>query len=378
MLDFFIDWLSVQQFYPEGGLPLVGKSVMEEIDSETGERLSSFLKTKGLEGSFSTTLKVRCDGFTVRVEGNPSRWQRMDNLFGLRSLNECIDIYNHILKQFNLPPFTVNTKVYFGQAPEDKTPRLIGDGAEITRIDWTRNHKVGKGREVTFIRAMSSTTLGRSRTPAPYPDFTSCYWGKRSWKLSKIYSKAHELKNHLRKDKRKKDGVSQEQLNYIEKLISYCEQHGVVREEHQLSQKYLKRYNLQFYGKTTLEDFIEHIKDLENIMKKLTANHDTHKSISDQLLEQGIVKSRQAANATQSVALMWQLGQKIEKNSQYYVHRPRLKSIGIDIALPFDVTRICPTLKRSEVIEVQSLSIPEWYQLPVVEKSNIMPFRAIA
>ncbi|EKG45573.1 fumarate reductase iron-sulfur domain protein, partial [Vibrio cholerae HC-55A1] len=31
--------------------------------------------------------------------GNPSRWQRMDNLFGLTTLDECVEIYNHVLAQ---------------------------------------------------------------------------------------------------------------------------------------------------------------------------------------------------------------------------------------------------------------------------------------
>ncbi|EOI6422526.1 phage/plasmid replication protein, partial [Vibrio cholerae] len=45
---------------------------------------------------------------------------------------------------------------------------------------------------------------------------------------------------------------------------------------------------------------------------------------------------------------------------------------------PFDVSRMCPTLKRSEVIEVKPLSVPDWYRLPVVAQSNVLPFRAVA
>ncbi|MDF5198415.1 hypothetical protein P3670_25690, partial [Vibrio parahaemolyticus] len=57
---------------------------------------------------------------------------------------------------------------------------------------------------------------------------------------------AFELKEHLKKDKRKKKGVTTEQLNYINQLISYCEEQGVVREEHSLRQKLLKRHNAYF------------------------------------------------------------------------------------------------------------------------------------
>ncbi|WDS57962.1 phage/plasmid replication domain-containing protein, partial [Vibrio aestuarianus] len=68
----------------------------------------------------------------------------------------------------------------------------------------------------------------------------------------------------------------------------------------------------------------------------------------------------------------------ILNQSQFYEHKARLKQIGIDISRPFDVSRMCPTLKRSEVIEVKPLSIPDWYQLPVVAQSNVLPFRAVA
>ncbi|MCL1115629.1 hypothetical protein L2703_18915 [Shewanella basaltis] len=39
---------------------------------------------------------------------------------------------------------------------------------------------------------------------------------------------------------------------------------------------------------------------------------------------------------------------------------------------------MCPTLKRSEVIEVKPLQIPHWYQMPIVSQSNILPFKAYA
>lgn len=76
--------------------------------------------------------------------GNPSRWQRMDNLFGLTTLDECVEIYNHVLAQYDLPPFTKNTRLFPRQTPDGKSTSLVGDGAEITSIDWTRNLSVGK------------------------------------------------------------------------------------------------------------------------------------------------------------------------------------------------------------------------------------------
>lgn len=96
----------MQQDYPDGGLPFVGTHVIERVDLETGEKLPPSVNQKLLEGSYSTKLTIRCNGNRVRVEGNPSRWQRMDNLVGLTTLDECVEIYNNVLAKYDLPPFT--------------------------------------------------------------------------------------------------------------------------------------------------------------------------------------------------------------------------------------------------------------------------------
>ncbi|MCD6678950.1 hypothetical protein LT013_17615, partial [Vibrio cholerae] len=174
---FFIDQLFMQQDYPDGGLPFVGTHVIERVDLETGEKLPPSVNQKLLEGSYSTKLTIRCNGNRVRVEGNPSRWQRMDNLVGLTTLDECVEIYNNVLAKYDLPPFTKNTRVFHRQSPDGKSSSLIGNGAEITLIDWTRNHTVGQGKEASFIRGMSSVQIGRGREPKFYPNGMTCNWG---------------------------------------------------------------------------------------------------------------------------------------------------------------------------------------------------------
>tara|TARA_Y100001960_G_scaffold241631_1_gene255463 strand:- start:932 stop:2074 length:1143 start_codon:yes stop_codon:yes gene_type:complete len=379
---FFIDQLFIQQDYPEGGLPLVGTHVIERLDMETGEKLPPSVNQKRLEGSFSTKLTIRCNGNRVRVEGNPSRWQRMDNLFGLQTLDECVEVYNHVLAQYDLPPFTKNTRLFHRQTPDGKSSSLVGDGAEITSIDFTRNHEMGRGNEASYIRGMSSMQIGRARKPKLYPNGMTCNWGEAStWIMTKLYCKAFELKEHLKKSKRRKDGVTEEQLTYIDRLIDYCEEHGVVREEHSLRQTLLKRHDLQFYGLVNEQDFYSHLNDIENAMNTLQVNHDEHESIAHQLLASGAVNTLRQANTTMSYFTMWQHGtdlRQILKDSQFYQHKARLKQIGIDIGQQFDVSRMCPTLKRSEVIEVKPLRVPDWYKLPVVAESNVLPFRAIA
>ncbi|KII75893.1 phage/plasmid replication protein, II/X family [Vibrio renipiscarius] len=378
---FFIDQLFIQQDHPDGGLPFVGTHVIERVDMETGEKLPPSVNQKILEGSFSTKLTIRCNGNRIRVEGNPSRWQRMDNLFGLTSLDDCIAIYNHILAKYDLPPFTKNTRAYHRQTPDGKSSSLIGNGAEITLIDWTRNHMVDRENELSFIRGMSSVAMGRGREAILKPNGMTCNWGEGSaWEMLKLYCKAFEMQLRLKKYKRSSK-TTQDHIKYLETLIDYCEEHGVVREENSLRQKLLKRHDLQFYGMVTEQDFYKHLTTMEDAMKTLHATKDIHQSIAEQLLEAGVVETVRAANTTMNYFTLWQHGTDLRhtlSQSQFYEHKARLRKIGIDIGQQFDVSRLCPTLKRSEVIELKPLPIPDWYHMPQVAQSNVLPFRAVA
>ena len=379
---YFIDRLFMQQTHLDGGLPLIGRHVIERLDMETGEKLPPSVNQKILEGSYSTKLALRCDGYRVSVSGNPSRWQRMDNLFGLNRLDDCVNIYNRILAGFDLPPFSKATRAYYRQTEQDKSVTLVSDGAEITAIDWTKNFAVGQGNELPFIRGISSMQIGRGRKPQLWPNGRTCSWGYGSnWRADILYDKAFELREHLKKDKRKSGSVMSEQLHYIDKLIEYCDQQGVVREEHKLHQVLLKRYNLQFYGLVTEDDFYTHLNEIEDAMKTIQVNHNKHQSIAEQLLSSGAVDNMRQALTTEHYCLLWQTGVDLRtrvSRSYYYRHKSRLKKIGIDIGQVFDVTRLCPTLKRSQVIEVKPLAMPDWYQPPVIETTNILPFKATA
>lgn len=372
----------MQQDHIEGGLPLVGEHKIERIDLETGEQLPPSVNQKILEGSFSTKLTIRCDGQRVRVEGNPSRWQRADNLFGLTSIDDCVAIYNHVLAKYNLPPFTKSTLIYHRQKKANQSSELGFNGAEITGIDWTVNHEVGLNKEQSFIRGMSSMQIGRGRKPKLYPDGYSCNWGEASeWMMTKLYCKYIELERNLKKTKRKKSGVSEKQLNYINKLIEYCKDKGVVREEHSMRQKMLKRYNLHIYGLHAESEYYKHAKDIENAMNTIQVSHDEHVSIAHQLLNAGAVKTLRQANTTMAYFNMWQHGTDLRNpdilsERQFYEHKARLKCIGVDIGQQFDVSRMCPTLRRSEVIDIKPLEVPSWYEMPKVENTNVLSFRA--
>lgn len=186
----FIDFLNVFQDHPEGNLPIVGKELISRQDMETGE-IRETCNTKKVEGSFSTSLQIRCDGTRVSVEGNPSRWGRVDNLFGFTTFDECIHIYNTELQTLGLPPFTKCIHRGFNQSRDDKHQRFT-EGARFRRIDWTRNLSVGKGNVQPFLRGFSSQRIGKEIEPQVLTDGYALAW-VTSLRYQRLYNKSVEI-----------------------------------------------------------------------------------------------------------------------------------------------------------------------------------------
>lgn len=355
----FIDWLKASQTHPEGGLPIIGATTKNSIDLETGEQLSSYMTPKKHEGSYSSSINVRCDGYTVLVDGNPSKWGRPDNLFGYATLAECINVYNTILKEFGLPPFTPCTTFDWLQSRDNKPAQLITDGAIFHRVDMTENMAVGRGNELPFLRALSTQTIGKGKHPFLYPDGNTLDWGKKStlW-YQKLYIKAAELEMHLK-------NVDPTQKEYVESLIEFCKEQGIVRNEREFKSKFLRRHNLCFYGLTRESDFNPHLTAIETLIGRLEMSTSDYQLIASQLLEKGVVDTLRAANTTQAYALSWMHGHLAQlSKSQYYEHKRRLLQIGLDISVPFDATKGLPQIKRTRDIHVSNVAPPEWYRMP--------------
>lgn len=362
----FIDWLDVTQEHAQGGLPLVGEELISTIDLQTGERVRESPNMKKLQGSYSSILTIRCDGMNVTVKGNPSRWHRTDNLFGLTTFDECIQVYNAILLEHGLPPFTKCTRINWVQGEDGKKARRVVDGAVINRVDWTRNLAVGKGNEQAFLRALATQSIGRGKRPHLYQNGHTVDWGKGStyW-YQKVYNKAEDLRLSLKK--RQKKQLTEDEKEYLEQLINYCEEQGIIRDEREFKRVFLDRKNLRYYGLTQESSFIEHLNDVERMIERLEMSTADIETIADQLIEREIVKSRQAANSTQGYAIAWLHGKDVKSSmgkSQYYTHRSRLLELGIDIANQFDATLSVVQLKRKRTINVSTALPPPWYQMP--------------
>tara|TARA_R110002073_G_scaffold93196_1_gene217849 strand:+ start:1520 stop:2659 length:1140 start_codon:yes stop_codon:yes gene_type:complete len=371
-MTWFIDKLVMHQDYPEGDLPVVGKHGILRHDIATGEKISDSVNSLQHEGSFSSSLQIRCTGSSVTVSGNPSRFNRSDNLWGFTTIEQCAQVYNQLLTEYGLPPFRRCTGVWHGQTPDGKKSRLITDGAIIRHIDWTRNHRVGQGRELAFLRGASTQTIGRGLQPYLYPNGATVDWGSHKLKVKgegstyrydKLYIKAEDLIAH--RAKRLKQ-ASPRQIRYYERLIEHCKDCGIVREEQSKKASFLKKHGtLAFYGIAQEQDYLPYLNDIETALRRLEVSYMTYETIAERLIEEGICASTQSANATESYALKWLHGSPLDKSkSQYHVHRARLLELGVDISMPHDISRLPPQIRSHEVIDLKLAEVPDWYQMP--------------
>src|SRR3546814_5531696 len=81
----FIDWLKVSQEF-DHDLPVVSDIVTKTIDTITGADLSSRQPSFKHEGSHSSRVQIQIQGRKVTVDGNPSRLNRHDNLWGFETV----------------------------------------------------------------------------------------------------------------------------------------------------------------------------------------------------------------------------------------------------------------------------------------------------
>jgi len=361
-MTWFIDRLDVHQDFEPNSVPVVGEKMLDVSNLATGEWEKSS-PTSLVLTSDATSILLRCDGTRVSISGNPSHWGRIDNLYGFQTIEEAMGVYNSILEQFNLPPFKRCERHWFRQGEDGKHAGVVVDGAVITRIDWTRNLSVGRNNEQHFIRALSTMTVGRGRKPYLYQDGNTTDWGRGStWRYVKIYNKTFDLERNRR---RKLKNATPEAEAYYDRLIDYCRTCGIVREEHEFKRQFLAKNNMRFWGWFDEERFYEYLTDIEEIMHRLDIEAFDYVMVADQLLEREIVKTRQAANATQNYALAWLHGNNFERNSQFYVHRRRLLKLGIDIGVRFDASRTPnPQIKFVRPVNVSVAEPPPWYQLP--------------
>lgn len=366
----FYDWIKAFQDY-DYDLPKVGDVITRRFDVDTEELLSTSVPAFFAEGSYSTTFRIHVCGRRITVDGNPSRLNRLDNVFGIPNLEGCMRVINALLAEYDLPPMTKCKTV---KRLQDGS--CVVDGAVFQRLDLTSNFYVGQGNERAYLRGISSQRF-RNSIGYLYPDGNTTVWtpkgGEKAGRLvyPGNYSKAAELEAHLLPRVKRTFGEDSEEFLYVRELRDWCRSVGMVRSEIKCRAEFLKRESLQFWGLFDESKLLEIHRGFLMIGEKCEINNFDLLTVADELLAKNIVDTRKAAMTTAGYAHLWQSGQTFNfETSAVKTHRARLRLIGIDIKLPFDVTRHGVVFIRN-VREVQrsfETSIPSFYRHAVVPR----------
>ena len=332
----FCDWLSMYQVHFEG-VPLVNDGHVFSVDQD-GEIKWDVPQKLVHRGSHDTSIRIRSDGFRVTLEGNIGRFDRSDNLFGY-TVQECIQLANHLLAQFGLPPFKDAAPMQLvKKGGEDGGYQAVG--AVITRVDLTCNWCTGSpGNVEQFIRHLQGFKSGRQE-PRTYKT-TGVSWGEGSkyW-YAKVYDKAAEYFRQCGKKAKAFDAP----------LFQYMLDQGIARHEIELKSRYLKQNNLW-----RMSQWGDGMEDRIYALFNDVIGGESH---VDQFLE---IPGRAG-----ELAVAWRDGADLKKRlstATYYRYRKELLKYGIDIAVPSNVTRL---RSRVEVITLAPAQAPSWYVLPKV------------
>lgn len=366
----FYDWIKAYQDF-DHDLPLIGDVITRRFDVDTDELLSSSVPAFFAEGSYSTTFRIHVCGRRITVDGNPSRLNRLDNVFGIPNLEGCMRVINALLAEYGLPAMTKCRKI---QRLQDGSCSV--DGVVFQRLDLTSNFYVGQGNERAYLRGISSQRY-RNSIGYLYPDGNTTVWtpkgGEKAGRLvyPGNYAKAAELECHLLPRVKRTFGDDSEEFQYVSQLRDWCRSVGMVRSEIKCRSEFLKREGLQFWGLFDEDKLVEIHRGFLMIGEKCEINNFDVLTVADELMAKKIVDTRKAAMTTAGYAHLWQSGQNFNfETSAVKTHRARLRQIGIDIKLPYDGTRHGVVFIRNvrEVERKFQTEIPAFYRHAVVPR----------
>jgi len=325
-----IDWLSVKQEAPAGeDYPVFGESKVYRVSLLDGQVSGEFIKGQRAQGSFDTSIYVSCDQRALHISGNPSRWGRLDNVFGFSSMADCLAVYDGLLESLGLP-------------------LLDHLRCVLTRVDLAQNFDVGQGNQLSYLRALAQHSLRAQ--PYLYPNGRTVDYNRGSrWVYRKYYDKGHE-------PVKKSKTLRAPQLQYQERLRRYLQECGTICFEVTLKSAKLKRDGVtspriwnakmmkQYADDYRVDDRLEHTAD------------DTFSA----LLDLGFSETK--ARNLHMVYEAWQHGTDIRgaySRPQFYRHRRNLLKLGVDIGVRSSVTPLGVSLRT---IVVNDTAPPEFYR----------------
>ncbi|MDE8035789.1 phage/plasmid replication protein, II/X family [Actinobacillus equuli subsp. equuli] len=384
-MNYHIDWLTIEQDFgfeiPESTLASIFDFGVIGIHLDTGEVQQGIRTGKYRhKGSYCDEVSIKVSGSVIRMEGNPSRWNKVENVLGFTDIDSCVSCFNNILFSLKLPLFTRCTDIFHGQGKDGEKVRTFSNGAIIKRLDITTNKAVGRGNERTFLKALSQmryrNSIGRLHTNGCTTDWLS-EKGNANLIYPSCYIKHEELRIHSYDKIKNKFGEDSKEFKYYKSVYDYCEQNGVVRFEQKLKSRYLQREGLCYWGLSDFSKLSLLQEEFINMHKKLSVSKIELETIAEQLVSQGVVDTLRKANTSAFYAMKWASGEDLSSLSTatFKRHRANLRKIGIDIASPCDIDKFKAVQVIScEQIFVKPFKAPDFYQYP----SNMPKLRLVA
>lgn len=286
--DVKVDWLRINQQHHER-IPEVTAGIVQDVDAETGE-IKITPKPVQIAAPGGGTLRIKSYAGRVYIEGNPSHWNRMDNIDGVE-IEEAKAIYNAILKNFGIPAFDQD--------------------ATISRMDLCVDVVTGSPMaKLQYLFEKQEREFPRLRKTL---DGKTTYYGKGSASRTfRIYDKAEEVAAKAKKEKDPRKG------RHLEMLAAWAENSGIVRCEIQM-RNYLQRRQID--GLSISQSIaVENIRpDMEKIMET------TQRQNMEEMLSK---KARLCYIAWKANAPVKEL---VGKNQYYAYRREILEKTGDDI-----------------------------------------------
>jgi II/X family phage/plasmid replication protein len=333
---FFVDWLTIAQDWPEGGLPKVDAGAVWRADAQ-GEIKWKTIAAAEHVGSFDTHLLIRSDGFSVKLSGNLSRFGRADNVFGY-DFFECVARANVVLAAYGLPAFTAGRRI---ELVSKGRIRTAWTGARVSRIDLTANWMAGSEDNAHAVMQWLGTQHNGRKAGRTLGSGETVDWGAGS---KRQYWKAYIKHIDLIKA-RKKGGLVDD------RVLDWCRQNGLVRFEGTIRSNALTDIGAAYLG------------DYESgwAMGQLIQLFQEHSAVMHRA-ENATDDLSELPRALRATARDYLAGQDMSKalgRSTFYSHRRKLLAYGIDIA----IRNVRPFQPRVRVVELAPAVAPSWYQL---------------
>lgn len=385
----FIDWLNVVQRYSAfnleemglADLPIVGDGVTMKVESfdefdvdgekfycvKPGDKFRYSVPSRTVEGSFSTKNRVRCDGSTVSLSGNPGRNNRPDNVFNY-GIDDTFNKASEIVVAQGLPAFTPGrclSKLSLSERDRDLGLWTEWTGAVIRELHATQNMSAGNEALAKEYMLYAASLRAARIAKGVYGDETIIYGslakkGKPLHKALVIYRKAEEMLAHAKGEDAKK--VVKKSQEY-----EFARDTGLVRFECKWGAHFLRDNRLRFMGEATMAKIISIFERETSFL--LNASPDR----AVRLVSDMPRKYRLAA-------LAWIRGddlQSLLSRATYFRTVKGLRDYGMDVS-----ERRNGATEQSEAekdlqtmldglpqFNIRPLYVPEWYGLPEVRRA---------